>query len=91
MLEEKDSYTIQDLFDSLAITLAELADKSNVNETTLARIRDGKPARRATANKLLQFFSEYYGRVLTVRNVAGINIQDKRKKPEGGSAFSMGM
>ena len=84
MLEDKDTYSLQDLYDSLAITLGELADRSNINETTLARIRDGKPARRATANKLLQFFSEYYGRTFTVRNVTGLNIQDKRAMANRG-------
>ncbi len=87
MLEDKETYHIQDLFDSLAITLSGMADESKINETTLARIRDGKPARRPTVNKLLNFFSQYYGRVFTLRNVTGINIQDKRKRSEDGASF----
>lgn len=79
MLEEKSTYTIQDLFDNLAISILELSRVSRINEVTLARIRDGKPARRATANKLLNSFSEIYGRPFNLRNVTGINIQVNKR------------
>lgn len=85
MLEEKTTYTVNELFDSLPLTNAEAARESGIHEQTLNRIRDGYPTRRSTANKLLQFFGEQYKRVFTLRNVTGINIQDKRKRPEGGS------
>ena len=77
MLEEKQTYEIHELFDALEITLAEMARDSQISEVTLARVRDGKPARRPTANKLLSYFSRYYGCSLTTRNVK-VNIQDKR-------------
>jgi len=82
MLEEKANYTIQDLFDNLAISILELSRVSKINEVTLARIRDGKPTRRATANKLLNSFSEIYGRPFNLRNVTGINVQVNKRLEE---------
>jgi hypothetical protein len=80
MLEEKGTYTIQDLFENLAIPLLELSRRSKINEVTLARIRDGKPTRRATANKLLNAFSEIYQRPFYLRNVTGINVQVNKRQ-----------
>jgi predicted transcriptional regulator len=69
-MEEKSRYTLRDLFNNLPISLAELARRSRVNEVTIARIRDGESvALRSTANRLLQVFSEVYGRTLTLDNV----------------------
>jgi hypothetical protein len=84
MLEEHPTYTIQELFDALTLTLAETARQSQINEVTLNRIRDGLPTRRSTANKLLQFFAGQYKRLFTLHNVTGMNIQNKRKKVEHG-------
>lgn len=74
MLDTKEIYTLQELFDELPIPLAELARQSKINEVTLARIRDGKSTRRDTVNKLLLTFSEIYGRPFSVRNVTGLNV-----------------
>lgn len=74
-MEEKEIYTIQELYENLPCTLVELGGKSDLNEVTIARIRDGKMTRRSTANKLLLAMSEVYKRSLTLRNVTGINIQ----------------
>ncbi len=74
-METRDTYTLQGLFEDLPISIAELARKSEINEVTLARIRDGKAARRDTANKLLNALSHVYDRHLTLRNVTGINVQ----------------
>jgi predicted transcriptional regulator len=88
MLEEQKIYSIQDLFDMLPITLAELARRSKINEVTLARIRDGRSTRRSTVNKLLITMSDIYGRNLTIKNVIGVNsmvnkrIEAKEAKPE---------
>jgi len=69
-MEEKSRYTLQELFTNLPISIAELARRSNVNEVTIARIRDGESvALRSTANKLLRIFSEVYGKTLTLANV----------------------
>ena len=75
MMEHKDMYTLQELFESLPISIAELARKSKVNEVTLARVRDGKAARRDTANKLLLALSQVYNRSLTLHNVTGLSLQ----------------
>lgn len=79
MLQEQESYSVQELFELLPVTLAELARQSKINEVTLARIRDGKPTRRSTVNKLLVTMSEIYGRPLSIRNVTGANSMVNRR------------
>jgi len=78
-MEQKDSYTLRELFEFLPIPIAELARQSGINEVTLARIRDGRPTRRATANKLLLTLEKVYDRPLSLRNVTGINIQGQER------------
>lgn len=79
ILEEKETYTLQDLFEELPITLVELSRRSGINEVTLARMRDGARTRRDTVNKLLLTLSEVYGRKLTIRNVVGINVMINKR------------
>lgn len=85
-MQEKNTYTIQELFDDLPITIAELARQSVINEVTLARIRDGKGTRRSTVNKLLLTLSKIYERPLSVHNVTGINVQTVNKGSEARQA-----
>ena len=69
-MQEKSNYTLRELFNNLPISLAELSRRSQVNEVTIARIRDGESiALRSTANKLLRVFSEVYGKTFTLDNV----------------------
>lgn len=82
-MQEQESYTIQELFDDLPMSIRHLAQEVKINEVTLARIRDGKPTRRPTANKLLMFFSNLYGQKYTLRNVTGINILQYKRKDGG--------
>lgn len=79
-MQEQETYSIKELFDDLPMSIRHLAQEVNINEVTLARIRDGKPTRRPTANKLLMFFSSLYGRRYTLRNVTGINILAYKRK-----------
>ncbi len=79
-MDEKSTYTLQELFESLPISIAELARRSNINEVTLARIRDGKAARRDTANRLLRELSKVYERTLTLHNVSGITVQGSKRE-----------
>jgi predicted transcriptional regulator len=74
-MEEKDIYTLQELYDELPCSLVELGDRAGLNEVTIARIRDGKPVRRSSVNRLMLAFSEIYKRSLSLRNVTGINVQ----------------
>jgi len=74
-MEEKSIYTLAELFAYLPISLAELARRSHINEVTLARIRDGKMARRDTANRLLNELSAVYGRRISYGNVSGLHVQ----------------
>jgi len=82
MLEEKEVYSIQDLFDNLDISMRRLAEENKMSEVTLARIRDGKPTYRTTANKLLKIFSEVYERPFYLNKVTGINVAISGKKKE---------
>lgn len=79
-MEDKEKYALQELFDDLPMTIAELARQSGMNEVTLARIRDGQTARRDTANKLLRKLSEVYGRQFNLRNVTGINVMINKRE-----------
>lgn len=87
---DKPKYTLQELYDNLPCTLVELGQRANLNEVTVARIRDGKATRRSTINRLLLAMSEVYNRSLTQENVTGINVQvnkrlEKRQKREEDS------
>jgi predicted transcriptional regulator len=74
-VEEKEIYTIEELFDGLPCTIVELSNRAGINEVTAARLRDGKPTRRSTVNSVLMVLSEIYKRPLTLKNVSGINVQ----------------
>jgi hypothetical protein len=77
-MEQKDMYTLEELYDNLPIALSELARRSGINEVTLARIRDGFFARRSTVVKLLIALSKVYGFQLSLSNVTGYLIRDKK-------------
>jgi predicted transcriptional regulator len=79
MLPDQEKYSIQELFELLPITIAELARQSKINEVTLARIRDGKSTRRSTVNKLLLTMSEIYQHPLSIRNVTGVSSMVNRR------------
>jgi hypothetical protein len=85
-MQEEKMYTIKELFDDLPMSIRHLAQEIKLNEVTLARIRDGKPTRRPTANKLLLFFSDLYHEKYTLRNVTGINILEYTRKEEANAA-----
>lgn len=79
-MEEKNIYTLAELFAYLPISLAELARRSKINEVTLARIRNGKMARRDTANRLLNELSKVYDRRLNYQNVTGLHVQGEKQE-----------
>ncbi len=79
-MEPKAKYTIEELYDNLPCTLVDLGTRADLNEVTIARIRDGKPARRSTVNRLLLVMSEIYQRPLSLANVAGINVQVNKRQ-----------
>ena len=85
METEAKSYTIQELYDDLPISLVELGERARLNEVTVARIRDGKSTRRTSVNRLLLVLSEVYSKPLSLKNVSGINVQINRRleKKEG--------
>lgn len=74
-MENKETYTLEELYENLPCTLVELGDRAGLNEVTIARIRDGKPTRRSSINRLLLALSEIYKRPLSLKNVTGINVQ----------------
>jgi predicted transcriptional regulator len=80
MLEPKEVYTLQDLFDNLPISLRELSKAAGINEVTLARIRDGSNTYRSTANKLLLTMSKIYDRPFYLnKNITGINVMVNKR------------
>lgn len=78
-MQEKAKYTLQDLYDNLPCTLVNLGQRASLNEVTVARIRDGKPTRRSTINRLLRVMSEIYERPLSLENVTGVNVQVNKR------------
>jgi len=76
-MEQKEIYTMRELFDSLEITMTELVKRSGISDVTLGKIRSGKSARRDTINTLLRIFSDIYGIKFSTSNVRGIMIQGK--------------
>lgn len=84
-MEEKPMYTLRELFDNLPIPIKELGRRAGVNEVTVARIRDGNPARRSTVNSLLREMSkpDVYNRNLSMANVTGVVIRGEARS--GGS------
>jgi len=87
-MENKDTYTLQELFDYLPITLVQLSRESGINEVTLARIRDGAKTRRDTVNKLMLALSRVYGRNLSIANVTGINVMRNKRLEKREAAHS---
>lgn len=79
MGEEQSTYTIEELYDDLPITLVELAERADLNEVTVARIRDGKPTRRTSVNRLMRVLTELYGKPLSLKNVSGVNVQVNKR------------
>jgi predicted transcriptional regulator len=79
-MEDKSTYTLTELFEYLPISLAELARRAKINEVTLARIRDGKMARRDTANRLLNELSKIYDHRLNYQNVTGLRVQGQEQE-----------
>jgi predicted transcriptional regulator len=78
-MDEQETYTLQELFAELPITIVELSKRSGINEVTLARMRDGAKTRRDTVNKLFLTLSEVYSRRLNIKNVTGINIMVNKR------------
>ncbi len=78
-MERKDTYTLAELFNYLPITLVDLSRLSNINEVTLARMRDGRVTRRDTANRLMIALSQVYGRDLSIANVTGLNVMHNKR------------
>jgi hypothetical protein len=76
-MQEKDMYTLRELYDNLEVPYSKLGKMADMSEGTVTRIRDGYPARRTTINRLLKAFSMVYSRPLTIENVGGIQLEDK--------------
>lgn len=80
MLENKETYTLRELIESLPYSLREFGKKYDLSEVTIARLRDGKPGLRSTINKLLAALSETYNKPFTAHNVHGIIIRGENRE-----------
>lgn len=76
-MKQKESYTLEELCDSLSITLTKFCQMAGITEGTLIRLRQGHSARRVTINKLLETFSKVYGLDFSLDNVSGLTPQEK--------------
>jgi|SRR5579871_1148356 len=79
-MQEKDIYTLEELFDSLPMPLVQLAKLSATHEVTIARMRDGEKTRRDTVNRILLALSKVYNLDINIRNVTGINVLRNLRK-----------
>lgn len=78
-MQEKPMYTLRELFDNLPIPIKELGRRAGASEVTVARIRDGNPARRSTINSLLLEMGKVYNRPLSLANVTGVVIRGEQR------------
>ena len=86
-MKEKESYTLEELCNSLSITLTKFCQMAGITEGTLIRLRQGYAARRVTINKILETFSKVYGLDFSLDNVSGLIPQEHtthrgKKQPE---------
>lgn len=88
-MEQKDTYTLMELFNNLPITMTELKKRSGLSDVTLASIRDGNSARRSSLNILLAIFSDIYKVPLSHDNVSGIVIKDKLARMKAPKSQSL--
>jgi predicted transcriptional regulator len=79
-MDQKETYTLAELYEELPCTIRDLANMAGLNEVTVARIRDGRATRRSTVNRLLRTMGEIYDRPLSVRNVTGIAVQVNKRE-----------
>jgi hypothetical protein len=82
-MEQKETYTLKELYDNLGVPYAKLGKMADMSEGTVTRIRDGYPARRTTLNRLLSAFSEIYKLKISLENVTGVQIEDKHGPNKG--------
>ena len=88
-MKQKEQYTLEELFNHLAITVTELSDLAGMSEVTIRRIRHGFPARRSTANKLLLAFSKAYDRDLSIDNVTGLVIDERQRTEKPKKTYGL--
>jgi transcriptional regulator with XRE-family HTH domain len=88
-VKQKEQYTLEELFNHLAITVTELSDLAGMSEVTIRRIRHGFPARRSTANKLLLAFSKAYDRDLSIDNVTGLVIDERQRTEKPKKTYGL--
>lgn len=79
VLPDQEIYSIDELFDFLTCSLVDLASLAKIHIKTLRKIQYSERARRDIILKLLQAFSEVYGKPLSLRNVTGINVQVNKR------------
>ena len=75
-MKEKDTYTIEELYDNLTMPMSVFSRRAEITEGTLTRIKRGYQTRRSTANKLLETFSKVYNLELSLDNVTGIHLEE---------------
>jgi len=84
-MKAKESYTFEELCNSLKMPMSKFCQMAGITQGTMARLRRGYPARRGTINILLDTFSQVYGLDFSLENVTGLSLQEnphqKAEKP----------
>ncbi len=76
-MKKKESYTFEELCNSLKMPMSKFCQMAGVTQGTVARLRRGYPARKSTINMLLDTFSQVYGIELDLENVTGLSLQER--------------
>lgn len=79
-IESEDIYDIQDLFDTLAMTTAQLANMLEIPVYTLVKLLKGEPVGCERVKLVLTFFCWIYQADFTLENVSGITVKEKDKR-----------
>lgn len=87
-MKAKESYTLEELCNSLSITLTKFCQMADITEGTLIRLRQGHAARRVTINKILETFSKVYGLEFSLDNVSGLIPQEQASHQRKSKAAS---
>lgn len=80
VLPDKSTYSIQELIDYLPCRVLHLRTQAAISESTLRRIYSGEAIRPYTADRLLDTLGIIYNRSLSLNNVTGILLYEKRRQ-----------
>jgi hypothetical protein len=78
-IEAKPTYAIEELFDSLPLSLWQVAETLEVPEYTIVRFKKGESIAATRVRLFLRFLSWIYQTKFSLSNVTGIKVQETAK------------